>query len=323
MEQAMARLRLASAVVALGVACPAIASAQSKGNCPPGSWFCADAPGLTPSGDASSDAPADDDAATAPAPAPATPPPNRARPAPRQRLAPNDDADAPPPTVYVPAQPSTTTTDAPPPIVVYQPAPRKRRPRIVYVAPPPVEVAEPPPPPPPPPRRSEWGLQFRLEGVMMGSSRAQNASMGGAGLSIRPRPSPHFALDFGIDALSGTDYVGNQRSEGAFTINPMLFVNPRSKVQLYFLAGLGFAGATVHYGDQTVDHFSYFGLDGGAGLELRLSRHVALDIDFVGFIRDRTDRGADAKPEFTDPNTGRTTNTSGGGLARLGLGFYW
>lgn len=300
----MRHVRLASAVVALGVvAFPVIASAEGKGSCPPGSWFCADAPGLTPA------ATPDDDSTPTPDPTASDddapkPPPRRSRALPTRRgAAANDDED-----------------DAPPPIVVYQPAPRKRHPRVVYVAP----ASEPPPPPPPPRRpRSEWGLQFRLEGVMMGSNRASNASMGGAGLSLRPRPTPHFALDFGIDALSGTDFAGNERSEGAFTINPMLFVNPRSKVQLYFLAGLGFSSATVHYGDQTIDHYGYFGLDAGVGLEFRFSRHVALDVDLVGFIRDRTDRGADAKPEFTDPTTGRTTNTSGGGLGRVGLGFYW
>jgi len=43
----------------------------------------------------------------------------------------------------------------------------------------------------------------------------------------------------------------------------------------------------------------------------------------VGFIRGRTDDAARYDPEFVDPDTGRTTNTSGGGLFRGGITFYW
>ena len=48
---------------------------------------------------------------------------------------------------------------------------------------------------------------------------------------------------------------------------------------------------------------------------------VALDMDVVGFLRKRTDDGK--TPEFVDPATGRTTNTSAGAVFRGGLTFYW
>ena len=67
--------------------------------------------------------------------------------------------------------------------------------------------------------------------------------------------------------------------------------------------------------------YDYFGGHGGIGLEFRLSRRVALNIDALGFIRNRTDD--DPRPEFVDPETGRTTNTSGGGMFRGGISFYW
>jgi hypothetical protein len=41
-----------------------------------------------------------------------------------------------------------------------------------------------------------------------------------------------------------------------------------------------------------------------------------------GFLRGRTD-GNGAAPEFTDPKTGNTTNTSGGLLFTGGMTFYF
>ena len=54
-----------------------------------------------------------------------------------------------------------------------------------------------------------------------------------------------------------------------------------------------------------------------------MSRLVSLNVDLVGFMRGRTDEDARDMPEFTDPETGRATNASGGGLMRGGITFYW
>lgn len=147
--------------------------------------------------------------------------------------------------------------------------------------------------------------------------------MMGMGLSLRPRPVPAFALDIGFDAMSGTDYNGDPRSEGAFSFSPMVFLNPKDQAQFYLLAGLGFSGASVERLDGSVARYGYAGVHAGIGLEFRVSRGVALDVDVVGFVRERVDDGAEMQPEFVDWETGRATNTSGGGLARLGLTFYW
>ena len=95
-------------------------------------------------------------------------------------------------------------------------------------------------------------------------------------------------------------------------------------MQLYFLAGFGWSGATVTdnaTGDQA--NYSYFGGQAGGGLEFRLGRHFALNADVRGFIRGRTDAGAQMAPEYVDPQTGRTTNTSGGGIITGGMTFYF
>jgi hypothetical protein len=61
----------------------------------------------------------------------------------------------------------------------------------------------------------------------------------------------------------------------------------------------------------------------GFGVEARITRQFVLGGDLLGFLRERQDRDADEQPEFVDPVTHRTTNTSGGGVIRLGATFYW
>jgi opacity protein-like surface antigen len=219
-------------------------------------------------------------------------------------------------------------TRPPPPVVIYQP-------------PPPVYVRPPPPPPyyyrPRPAYaapRSEWGLNFRFDAALQGSGSASSQTMAGGGFALRYKPVPAFGLEAGFDFLGGHDYQDNQRNETAFTINTLFFVNPRSRVQLYFLAGLGGSWAHVQrdgyanpynnmIGQGLDAHYTYFGGQVGSGLEFRVSRHFALDLDVRGFIRSRTDDASNYQPEFTDPNTGRSTNTSGGALVTIGGTLYF
>ncbi len=157
----------------------------------------------------------------------------------------------------------------------------------------------------------------------MGHDAAPDAGMGGLGFSVRPRLGPYFAIDFGIDFLRGQDFNAEDRSETAFFINPMFFVNPKNRAQVYLFGGLGFAGADVTHVDRTHSRYDYVGLDAGVGLELRFGRHVAFDGDMLAFVRRRTDDAAALDPEFVDPRTGRSTNTSNGALFRVGMTYYW
>jgi opacity protein-like surface antigen len=179
-----------------------------------------------------------------------------------------------------------------------------------------------------------WGLNLRAEGIVVGHNEGtEGTGMYGAGLSLRYRPVPAFAFDLGIDVLGGTDYNGFQRTETPVSLSGILFVNPRSRVQFYLTGGFNFSHAKVKSddsspmlsrsedGDGFSAEYSYFGGQGGAGLEFRLSRHVALNVDALGFLRHRTDDGP--KPEFIEADTGRTTKNSGGGLFRGGLTFWW
>jgi opacity protein-like surface antigen len=179
----------------------------------------------------------------------------------------------------------------------------------------------------------EWGFNLHLEDAILGNKpeRASHSGMGGLGFAFRYRPLPPLALEAGIDLLTGTDFQGYSRSEAALLLNTLVFFNPHDIVQIYALGGLGFSGANVTIAPRTGEasfprhdeHYSYFGGQLGLGVEVRVSRSIALGGDILGFVRGRTDDRADVVPEFEDPNTHRVTNTSGGGLIRVGATFYW
>jgi hypothetical protein len=169
----------------------------------------------------------------------------------------------------------------------------------------------------------KWGAEFRLEGAPMGSDAASNAGMLGFGMSLRPRPSPSFAVDIGVDFFGGRDFNGERRDEQSLTLDPMIFVNGRGKVALYFFAGLGLASAQVEHANGSQSRYSYVGVNGGAGLEFRFWQRIAVDTDVLFFVRDHTDDDASRVPEFVDPVSRRYTNTSKGAVLRVGLAYYW
>ncbi len=287
-------LALLSALVAL---VPTSAAAAGAEDCPDG-WFCDEgaAAGASP-GAAPSNA------------RPARAPSGAARP-PRPLGPPADHPPSYPPPGYVPDEGNAGIeldaqgTGEPP-------SPRRRRRR----------------------HDREWGLNLHLEDALLGRKheRASNAGMAGLGVGLRYRPLPPLAFEAGLDFLTGTDFNGYDRSEVALLVNALVFFNPHDVVQVYALGGLGLSGANVTGAPRSGqasfnshdEHYSYFGGQLGFGAEVRLSRRVAISGDIVGFVRGRTDDHADRAPEFIDPDTHRATNTSGGGLLRLGATFYW
>jgi hypothetical protein len=214
----------------------------------------------------------------------------------------------------------TKPASPPPPVVVYQPPPttvvvqpREAPPAYYYV-------------PRHPVAKKEWGLNLHVGGLMLGKGRDDNAGMALVGLGLRFRPIPAFAVEADLDFAGGRDYNGYRRKETALGFNGIVFLNPKSKTQVYMLAGFGWSGATAvddrsGY-DSTEYKYGYFGGTAGIGLEFRLSKVVALNFDLRGFVRGRVDDNKRDYPEFVDTN-GRTTNTSGGGLFQGGLTFYW
>ncbi len=299
---------LFSSVFASTLAFAGVASAQQGpapgANCPPGAWFCANT-----------------------GQAPAAPPGQAVV---LQPIPGGSEAPPPPP----PPPPPRGTTyiyggAPPPPVVVYQPPP----PVVVYQQP---RYYVPPPRPPvyyyrpkPAAKRNEWGLNLHVEGIALGHSQyaTHDSGMGGVGFGLRYKPIPGFGIEADVDFAGGRDYYGFQRDETAFTLNGLVFLNPRSRAQVYLLAGFGWSGAhVVDDSEGYVSHsndYGYFGGQGGLGLEFRITKHFALAADAIGFIRTRIDSGADQTPEFVDPSTGQSTNTSAGVLFRGGMTFYF
>ncbi|HWL84904.1 MAG TPA: outer membrane beta-barrel protein, partial [Polyangiaceae bacterium] len=222
-------------------------------------------------------------------------------------------------------------TPVAPPVVVYQPAPP-----VVVVqgradAPPPYYY-RPRPAMRLPYNRSEWGLNLRLEGAILGGYRSHdNAGMGGGGIALRYKPSPYVGIEGGVDFVGGHDYYNNRRGETDFNLSALIYANPHSHVQLYFPIGVDWSVAKINTedGDRWTGNglpdttYHYFGGHAGIGIEFRVARHFALNLTLLGFVRGRTDSNADSNPEFVDPNTGRKTNTSGGGLVQGGMTIYF
>ena len=234
---------------------------------------------------------------------PAPPPPPRT-----QVIIVEEEAPPPPVVVYQPAPPPPPTT-----VVVHETRPAPVRHQYVTYA---VE-----------PAFSGMGIHAHLGGMF--TSRVR---MGGIAGALRLRPNMgHFALDLGIGGYGGQDYNGQDRLEVPLTADVLLYVNPRSRLQFYGVAGVGVSFAHTQepsdydwrsdtYRGEGAD-YTYVGGQLGVGLELRLGRRFAINGDVRGFVRGRVDDNT-GSPEFVSED-GRTTNTSGGVVGNIGATLYF
>jgi hypothetical protein len=237
-------------------------------------------------------------------------------------------APPPPTTVYVAPQPAP----APPPTVVIVQPPTQPQPQ------PQPMVVEPPPPPPvqapvqvaapapaPVATSATTVPRFVSEGVgihaSVGGVYGGGLRIGGFAAALRLRPSPHFAFDIGAGAYGGKDYYHRDRIEIPINVDVLAYVNPQSRAQFYFVVGAGtslaFLRDTSSWTDDYDRAYTYLGGQLGGGLELRIGRRLALNIDARVFLRRRIDSST---PEFVDGT--RQTNTSAGGLGSLGMTLY-
>jgi len=221
-----------------------------------------------------------------------------------------------------------------PPFVVPMPSPEAPTPVPAYAPPRPVVVHRQPRPRRVRVRTTNWGapklgLDLRVDGAAgFGAGRYRNAyGMGGAGIGLRYRAMPHLGLEAGIDLLGGRDYNDNKRFEVAGTAGALVFFNPRSRAQLYLSGGMLLDHArasdarTIALYDVPLT-YNHVGGYAGLGLEVFMTRHLAFHVDGRGILRQKIG-GSSPAPEFTDIETGRTTNTSGGFVASAGMVLYF
>lgn len=286
-----------TAALALLMAAPAAAQTE----CQPDDLFCAELR-IGPGRAGVRVGPADQD------PPPPPPPP---QPAPE------------PPTVVV--QPAPPPQPPPqPPTVVVQPAPQPPpQPQVVQVqpAPQPQVVQQ-------PQRRrfpySTVGVHLHLSGLF-----GDELAMGGAGGAFRIRPNPWFAIDLGAGLYHGNDYNGLERTELPLTADALFFFNPHHRFQVYALLGVGGSwshaeGDNRFTGNYMSREYAHLGGSLGLGLEWRISRVFALNLDVRGFVRQRVDDNPE--PEFrerTDSGSFQSTDTSGGVVGQFGMTFYF
>jgi hypothetical protein len=191
--------------------------------------------------------------------------------------------------------------------------------------------------PPPKQRRRrsfrEWGFNLHLVGALLDNraERVDSTGLGGLGFGFRYRLLPRLAFEADVELLKSADQNGYTRSEGSVLLNALVFFNPRDVVQLYALGGLGLSRATASIGPRSdeayfkryEEHYSYFGGQLGLGVEVRVSHRLAIAGDLLGFIRGRSDEHWAEAPEYIDRDHQRSSKTSGGGLLRAGVTFYW
>ena len=175
-----------------------------------------------------------------------------------------------------------------------------------------------------------YGVALRGEAALLPSQGYDN-SIGGVGISFRYRPMPWFAVDAGLDVLSGIDTNGFARREVPLSASSILYVNPGDFSQFYLIGGLNLSFARVasnfiepNFAGGSVDDYTYLGGQFGAGVEFRFARALAFNIDALGIVRSRIDSdGGGRYAEYYDKVNGFASNSSASGLLRAGLVIWW
>lgn len=233
----------------------------------------------------------------------------------------------------------------PPPPVVYQPPPPPPpEPPVVIVQQPPQVVYQPPPPPqvvyqaqpvyqPPQPQRIQRRVRYELVPrfdiglhINVGAMATDRIGIGGGGLGLRIRPIEWFAIDLSAGVYGGQAYGGSDHWEVPVLADLIFFFNPGDTFQVYGLIGGGIAFGENGQATRTLGgsrdfiasrELFYVGGEAGLGVEWRMARHFAMNVDVRAFMREQIG-GA---PEFQEGT--RTTNTSAGAYGNLGMTFYF
>jgi hypothetical protein len=292
-------------VVAAALAMPSLALAQVDTRCRPDDLLCADV----------DVGPIEGHLRIGPGDAP-PPPPVVVEPPPVVVVTP-----PPPPPPPPPIQPPVVVIQQTPPPPPIQPvvvvAPQPREPQVVQVQ----TVRQ---------RRVVYDLvpDFDIGLRLDASALFADRSMGGLNAALRIRPERHVAIDVGSGFWYGSDFNNRERWEMPVQADLLVFFNPEHMFQVYGLIGGGMTfGSGYTYtnpGSLTMRQtdLMYAGGEIGLGLELRLSRFFALNLDVRGFLRQRVG-GSGVEFWQRSGNLIQTTDTSMGMYGTLGMTFYF
>ena len=228
-----------------------------------------------------------------------------------------------PPAIVIKPAPTIVVQPSPPKTIIVRPQPKPYAPPKIIIKAPALQK---------PKFKPITGVGFKVGGAFHSLEGDNDSGMGGAGLFLRARFSPHIATEIGIDAYGGSGYDGEKRTEIPISVGLLFMPMPYlMRVQWYMIGGVGFSYAQVGE-DPYVDNPYYLGGFLGMGFELKLgsSRRVALLIDVRGFIRKRlNDRPDD--PNIPDGGSCRDdgygyktcTDWEGGITASAGVVVYF
>jgi len=230
-----------------------------------------------------------------------------------------------PPPVYTYTPPAVVYTPPPQPVIVSQPAPVVVETTQTYVTQPMMQ-----------------NYQFQLRpmvrhrgfgfGVRGGAGFVGAADVGnfGGGVVARYIASPRFGVELTVDAYGGTGYTGNvDVVEFPVTLNGLWFINPRNRVQLYLVGGLGVSFGSVE-ANGVEDSPVYGGGELGLGVEFLIGQHVGLTLDARGFLRGRMNEREndpsetvnDGSCRIGDDSEWECTAITAGAIFNLGFNFY-
>jgi len=229
-----------------------------------------------------------------------------------------------PPPVYTYTPPPVVYTPPPEPVVITQPAPVFVQTTQTYVSQPVMPTYQ------LRPMVRDRGFGF---GVRAGAGYAGVEDVGnfGGGVVARYIASPRFGVELTVDAYGGTGYTGDVEAvEFPVTLNALWFVNPRNRVQLYLVGGLGMSFASVTGSNGSEDSPVYGGGELGLGVEFLIGQHVGLTVDARGFLRGRmnerttdpSDPVNDGSCRIGDDGAWECTPVTAGAIFNLGFNFY-
>ena len=151
------------------------------------------------------------------------------------------------------------------------------------------------------------------------------------GAAFHGRFGDNVAMEVGVHGGGGDDGSGYRRwSVGYVLPNVMVYFTPKSRFQLYALAGFnldaqGFTSTPDGpiYSDLPKSYL-YMGGTGGFGIETRTSKHIALRFEIAGYLRARVDseKPEDAAAVGAHPDFDRDTKVSKGVMFNLGFVYF-
>lgn len=150
----------------------------------------------------------------------------------------------------------------------------------------------------------------------MPAEASNDALLLGAGAAFRYRYARPFAIEFGGSGVFGHDYVGVPRREWALDLSQLFLGSGEPGLAPFALVGLNL---TLAHREEAPRDPVMLGAHMGFGASAGLHENVRLTLELDLNWRTRVD--ADPAPEYRDPSTGATSDSTMAIVLRAGASF--